>query len=311
MRFYLIVLSFLSIFLCLNSYAQENSKNGKNKQTKQQGKQQGKQQDKQTKQLIKDAQKAEKSQDLQKALQLYVQIQNLSPSSDHLFKIAELSSTLKYPCAQTIKAWEMFLENCSKCKTKSKAITQYQNLQQACFVEIFIDSQPQGAQVFLNQQPMGLTPVRERMMIGQYQIKLSLQQFQEISEQISFSAENLKQNQYYYMFKPLAPVKTQENGENLLDAPPPKENRKLLPWIMTGVGVLTVGFSVFYYMSAGEILSDQYRGIQNYEQLDPNLRDQVLKSQDTYAKQTRTYAQFGMIGGAILAITGSVLVWKF
>jgi hypothetical protein len=307
MRFYLIVLSFLSIFLCLNLHAQENSKNGKNKQTKQQGKQQ----DKQTKQLIKDAQKAEKSQDLQKALQLYVQIQNLSPSSDHLFKIADLSSTLKYPCAQTIKAWEMFLENCSKCKNKSKAITQYQNLQQSCFVEIFIDSQPQGAQVFLNQQPMGLTPVRERMMIGQYQIKLSLQQFQEISEQISFSSENLKQNQYYYMFKPIAPVKTQQNRENLLDTPPPKENRKLLPWIMTGVGVLTVGFSVYYYMSAGEILSDPYRGIQNYEQLDPMLRDQVLKSQDTYAKQSRTYAQYGMIGGAILAITGSVLVWKF
>jgi hypothetical protein len=136
--------------------------------------------------LILEAKKAADIGDYLVAIEKYRKANDIVPSPDNLYAIAILEERIEGGCKDAIQTWQRFIQECTDCILRDKGKKKYDVLKKNCSVDVVIDSNPQGANIYLDQQLVGITPLYKTLIAGKYELMIQYPEYERYLEEIIF-----------------------------------------------------------------------------------------------------------------------------
>ena len=142
----------------------------------------------QFKALIKEAFKLAPAGQYDEAIRKLNQAYKLYPKSQILFNIAELEDRKGNNCRTAHAAFIKFLAQCPDCKQRTLGQSRLNQLEQKCFVQVAIKTEPPGATVFIDSKNVGQSPVKlEKHWAGPATLRIELDGYNTFLEKVSFA----------------------------------------------------------------------------------------------------------------------------
>ncbi len=110
--------------------------------------------------------------DPKEAARLYELAYERYPHPDILFNIAASKAEVPNNCRRAHAAYERFIAACKKCRNRTLGLRRLELLEDQCRVQVVVRSEPMGAEVLVDGQRRGQTPITFRAWPGM--LKLSL-----------------------------------------------------------------------------------------------------------------------------------------
>ena len=134
------------------------------------------------KKLVEDAfelaRRGENDQALDRLKKAYI----LYPEPSILFNIAGLEDLKTNNCRVAHTAFTAFIEQCGTCDLRSAGESRLERIKEKCLVELTIETVPSGATIFLDEDMIGLAPVRVKHLAGRVTLRAEHEEYTSYDE---------------------------------------------------------------------------------------------------------------------------------
>ena len=101
-----------------------------------------------------------------------------SPSLEVLHLLGRLYDKQPLECRRSLSSWRLMQRSCDEgCALREESLNKLKTAQDECEGSIDLTSDPSGAEVFIDQQPVGATPIKLKVTGGQVQLKVYISGF--------------------------------------------------------------------------------------------------------------------------------------
>jgi hypothetical protein len=239
----------------------------------------------------------------------------LVPHPGFLLNIAVAKEQSGAQCDRSLEAFERFFSKCdTKCELHRAGLERAEPVRRRCLAELSLDSIPSGAEVKLDGDVVGKTPVRTRVRPGPHDIEARLDGYRAVRQRVALRPEDPTHVALALEIEPKPKVKALPSPPPAIQVtePPPRlvvdQDREgtssLVTWTWSsfalGAGGLVAGaaFSAATMSSISE--EDEARRLRRPREEIEALRDE--------AQGRAIAANVGFALGAIGAVTGVVLL---
>ncbi|MEM1022189.1 MAG: PEGA domain-containing protein [Myxococcota bacterium] len=181
------------------------------------------------------------------------------PHPTFLFNIAVVYDQWPGHCVESLAAFDEFFAACPDCKVRPTAETRFAKVKARCRSSIELSSRPSGAEVFVDAETRGLTPLRLELRPGRHQLRFQAEGFEPDARELS-----LDPGQDLELSVDLRALPTATSS------PPSPAGRglRVAGWSAIGLGAVGIGLGSAFIVLTNESVNEE-RALRNTTPVDP------------------------------------------